>query len=145
MIDDLYSRYDHLYEAPYDPSYDDQPEHLAHLVFLDGRLLDAWTEPVRGTRWEAAADRIDRERRPPTVSPPPPPAHERGLEWLADIGGGLDALDSLDTAPLADPGMSLSLDELDLRSRHRLESAATLLGSVVAGQFDAEATAAATP
>jgi hypothetical protein len=142
MTYDLYSRYDHPYDTRYDPLYDGQPERLAHLVFLDGQLLDAWTEPVRGTRWEAAADRLDRERRPATVSPPLPPAHERGLEWLSDICGGVDALDALDTSPLIDPGMSLPLDELDLRSRHRLESAAALLDSVVAAQFDEEATVA---
>jgi hypothetical protein len=136
-FDERYDPYDRGYDEPYDRPAG-PPDRLAHLVFLDGRLIDAWTEPTAGSRWQGTADRLDREARPVATSPPMAPAHVRGLEWLSDVCGGIGPLDELDaTAHSADP-TALPLDDLDLRTRHRVEGAVDLLDSVVAGQFDDE-------
>lgn len=110
-------------------------DRLTHLVFLDGRLLDAWTEPARGTRWEGAAEDADRERRP-TYEPPAPP-YVQALSWLATVCGGPAAVEALDDAPLTDDHIDLPAD-LETGARGRLESAAELIDSVCAALFDAE-------
>lgn len=71
----------------------DVADRLSHLVFVDGRLVDAWSEEVRRTRWARHADRFDEERRPRMVqSPPPAPRHQQVLEWLDSLVGGRDAV-----------------------------------------------------
>jgi hypothetical protein len=77
----------------------DIADRLSHLVFVDGRLVDAWSEDVRHTRWARHADRFDEERRPHVVlSPPPAPRHQQVLEWLDSLVGGREAVLALGTA-----------------------------------------------
>jgi hypothetical protein len=123
---------------PFDdePCVDDGLDRLTHLVFVDGRLVDAWTESVRGTPWEEAARRHDRDRRP--VFEPPAPPYVRVLEWLAAVCGGPAGVAALDDAPLDDDHIDLPADLPDPRSRYRLEAAAELIDSASAALFDAE-------
>lgn len=79
-------------------------DRLTHLVLVDGRLVDMWSQPVAGTRWQLHADRMDRRLRqleyaasPPL--PPPPPPYEQLLDWLDGLVGGRRALDALDDGP----------------------------------------------
>lgn len=84
----------------YEPPRDTEPERLTHLILVDGRLVDFWSEQVRGTRWEHHARARDAQlapKFPPT--PPTPPAHERMLTWLDGLVGGRAALLALTTAP----------------------------------------------
>lgn len=70
---------------------------LSHLVFLDGRLVDAWSESPLDTPWAALARELDAERRPQVVeSPPPRPRHEQVLDWLDGLVGGRAALLTLE-------------------------------------------------
>ena len=80
----------------------DGDRRLRHLVFLDGRLVDGWVEPVGGTPYAWMARELDAERRRP-APPPPRPAHERVLPWLDAVAGGRKALESLTDEPLTDP------------------------------------------
>jgi hypothetical protein len=59
---------------------------LTHLVFVDGRIVDAWSEDVRGTRFERIARELEREKHPAPV--PEPPMHRQVLEWLDALVGG---------------------------------------------------------
>ncbi len=78
-------------------------ERLRHLVFLDGRLIETWTEPVEGTAYMAIADELDRANRPvPPVAhtrEPPRPPYEVVLDWLDGVVGGRIALLALDDEP----------------------------------------------
>ena len=75
------------------PSRLDVGGRLSHLVFLDGRLVDAWSESPEATPYAALARELDAERRPQVVhSPPPPPRHERVLAWLDGVVGGREVL-----------------------------------------------------
>ena len=68
---------------------------VAHLVLLDGRLVDVWDEPVEGTRWEHLA----RETVRPVVQLP----HDENqdlLDWLTTLCGSRAALDALTDEPL---------------------------------------------
>ena len=86
------------------PALAPDPERLTHLVFLDGRLIDAWGEEVAGTRYAAYARRSARERRPtPPPPPPPPPQHEQVLTWLDGIAGSRDAVLTLVPDPEIPP------------------------------------------
>lgn len=76
-------------------------ERLRHLVYLDGRLVDVWTEPVEGTVYAAWAARLDRLGRPVEKPAPLSPPHERVLRWLDDVVGGRIALLALDDEALA--------------------------------------------
>ncbi|MDR6174918.1 hypothetical protein QE364_000964 [Nocardioides zeae] len=105
----------HWNEDPFREPFGDHPfgdvhpgERVTHLVLLDGRLVDAWTTDVAGTRWEPVARALERERRPPaapvvsTVAPPPP--HEQVLAWLDTVVGGRASLLALDGRPtVVDP------------------------------------------
>ncbi|HET7385718.1 MAG TPA: hypothetical protein VFJ19_03545 [Nocardioidaceae bacterium] len=106
-------------------------DRLTHLVLVDGRLVDVWTEPVQDTRWMRFAERFDRERSLAFVEPrplePPKAPYDQILDWLDMLVGGLAAVDGLDGEPLAAEGLALPLDSLDIRARHRLESAAGIL------------------
>ncbi len=79
-------------------------ERLRHLVFLDGRLVDSWTEPIEGTAYAAMAEELDEARRPPAwvhdAYEPPPPPYEEVLTWLDGVVGGRIALLALDDEPL---------------------------------------------
>lgn len=117
----------------------DESDRLTHLVLVDGRLVDAWSERVEGTPWQRFADRFDEERRPVIRAPEPPPrpSHERALAWLACVCGGADAVAALDGADLVEEG--LELPHVDhAAARHRLESTADLLDAVAERLFDAE-------
>ncbi|RYB93748.1 hypothetical protein EUA93_04875 [Nocardioides oleivorans] len=83
---------------------------VSHLVFLDGRLVDAWTDDPSDTPYDALARQYDAERTPQVVrSPPPPPRHQQVLAWLDGIAGGREALLAL--AP--DPAKPLLREVLD--------------------------------
>jgi hypothetical protein len=69
---------------------------VSHLVFLDGRLVDAWTESPGDGPYASLAREHDAERRPQVVQAPPAlPRHEQVLGWLDGLVGGRDALLSL--------------------------------------------------
>lgn len=84
------------------PSSEDR---LRHVVYLDGRLIDTWTEPVEGSAYRAWAEELDRSARPQVHEPPPPPPppHEVVLDWLDGVVGGRAALLALHDRPL-EPG-----------------------------------------
>jgi len=100
-------------------------DRLTHLVLVDGRLVDIWSEPVAGTRWQHHADLLERDGRPSASSWPSEPAHEQVLAWLdAAVGGreqliGLDAFcapdDDFEPDPdLPPPARELLADVVDL-------------------------------
>ncbi|WP_341924548.1 hypothetical protein [Nocardioides psychrotolerans] len=124
MYDDPHDRYS------LDPDWHDR---LRHLVLVDGRLVDTWTEPIEGTRWEVHARRFDEaQRRAAPPAPPEPPPYERALLWLEDACGGRDAVLALDAAPLDDtdgPGEPEAHDPAD---RERLAHTTELLDGVAA-------------
>ena len=134
-----------MYDEPWQPhfTYDeprysslDDRDRIVHLVHLDGLLVDAWSEPVEGTRYADIARRIDRERRPvPVPETPKPPLHLQLTSWLQGLVGGADALAELTTAPLV-PLDPIDLEPLPLGIRHRLEGVLALLRGVP--QLDAE-------
>ena len=109
-------------------------ERVTHLVFVDGRLVDQWSEPAIGTRWQPYADRFDRDRRPPPV--PQPPAYEQALRWLDGVCGGRAAVLELTGAPL-DDGRDLP-EAPSMQAQHRLAEVAELLDGVASVRFDAE-------
>jgi hypothetical protein len=128
--------------SPWDPPWPDHAPgvdpalRLTHLVLVDGRLVDVWSEPVEETRWQHHAARFDRERGP--VPEPPPPPWQRALDWLADVCGGSAAVAALDADPLDDDDLALP----DVPDRHqlaRLEATADLLDAVAGRLLDAEA------
>lgn len=80
-----------------------QPDRLRLVAYVDGRLVDSWTEPVRGTRWERFAIAFDEERTPPVRSAPAPPRHQLVLQWLDGVVGGREALLALGDDPTAEP------------------------------------------
>jgi len=112
-----------------DPAWQDR---LRHLVLVDGRLVDTWTERVEGTPWQVHAEHFDREARrhaaPP--EPPQPPPHERALLWLDDACGGRTAVLALDAAPLVDADDAP--EACEHADRERLSRTAELLDGVAA-------------
>ncbi|KQQ42701.1 hypothetical protein [Nocardioides sp. Leaf307] len=126
--------------APRHPLPGGVGEHrLTHLVLVDGRLVDAWSEPVEHTDWEHVARRHDQERRPlPPPPPPPPPAHEQVQAWLERVCGGREALEALDDLPLDDDGTDLPDTLEDLPLRRRAEGVGELLDAVAAAHLDVE-------
>ena len=102
MHDTLYDDLDpRVWGAPPPPTLRERGR-LSQLVFLDGRLVDAWSEDVRDSRYAALARELDEERRPRVQVPPP--RHEQVLGWLDDLTGGRDALHALTAvAPPAPP------------------------------------------
>ena len=124
---DPYESFEHPYGV-------DDADRIIHLVHLDGRLVDAWSEPVERSRWAALANRLDRERdelrRPPAPPQPPgPPAHERLLRWLQGLVGGSSALEAIDCEPLARL-TPIDLETLPLGTRHRHEGLLALVDRV---------------
>ena len=90
-------------DDPFPPRRDRQRERLRHLVFLDGRLVDTWTELVEATVYRELAESFDQERSFRHIEPTPfPPPYERVLTWLDATVGGRVALLALDDEPLVD-------------------------------------------
>ena len=107
---------------PYDEPFRSERdlERLRHLVFLDGRLIDVWTQPVERTVYRSIAEEFDREKRVPHYEPsePLPPPYERVLTWLDSVVGGRVALLALDDEPLPEipaPTVDDTVDELIVR------------------------------
>ena len=111
-------------------------DRLTHLVLVDGRLVDVWSEPVAGTRWQEYAERFDRELRRPEPEPHVP-THERALRWLDDVCGGREAVLALHGEPLDDDGRDLP-DAPTRQAQSRLAAVAELLDAVGQRWFDAE-------
>ena len=93
-------------------------DRLTHLVLVDGRLVEAWSESVAGTRWQHHAERFDRERRPASAAPPSPPLHERVLTWLDAAVGGRSALLTMHAEALVDDGFEPAPDLAPGRREH---------------------------
>ena len=85
---------------------------LSHLVFVDGRLVDAWSERVETSAYDDVARAHDEERRPPQVvqSAPPPPRHVQALAWLDAVAGSRDDLLAMAASPVALPRLGDHLD-----------------------------------
>ncbi|HEY0644444.1 MAG TPA: hypothetical protein VGD39_13545 [Nocardioides sp.] len=84
---------------------------LSHLVFVDGRLVDAWSESVEDSVYDDVASRHDEELRPHVVqSPPPPPRHEQALAWLDAVAGTREDLVAMTASPVALPRLGDHLD-----------------------------------
>lgn len=108
-------------------------------MLVDGRLVDSWTEPVEGTRWERHARDFDARRE--CHHPPPPPAPRRHpfeevLDWLEGLVGGRQRLDLLDDVPLEVPSRPVLEDPSD---GAELEAVERLLDSVAAQFFGDDA------
>jgi hypothetical protein len=56
-------------------------ERLRLVAYVDGRLVETWTEPVEASPWAEVARRFDRELEKP-AAPLPGPTYERVLSWL---------------------------------------------------------------
>jgi hypothetical protein len=115
-------------------------DRLTHLVLVDGRLVDVWSEPVTGTRWQEHAERFDRELRRPAPEPTPP-VHERALSWLDSLCGSREAVLALDSAPLVDDGRDLP-EAATRQAQSRLAAVAELLDAVGERWFGPETTVA---
>lgn len=100
---DRYARYDKDAYARHDDylNAEDADHRLRHLVFLDGQLVDSFTQTVSGSDYVCLALEADATRRARAL-PPPAPEHERVLTWLDAAVGGRRALLDLDDAPLED-------------------------------------------
>jgi hypothetical protein len=106
-----------------------EPDRVTHLVFVDGRLAETWTEPVEGSRWEALTERWSAPRRPDP--PPRPPQHVQVLEWLDGACGGRAAVLALDEERLVDDGTDLP-DAGDRATQQRLAETWAALERVTA-------------
>jgi len=74
-------------------------ERLRLQAYVDGRLVDSWTEPIHGSRWERFAEQFDDERHPTVHHPPAPPRRDQVLRWLDGLVGGRAALLALTDEP----------------------------------------------
>ena len=84
---------------------------LSHLVFVDGRLVDAWSEHVEVSTYADVARRHDEDLRPPVVQAPPPlPHHEQALRWLDCVAGSREELLAMTSSPVALPRLRDHLD-----------------------------------
>ncbi len=84
---------------------------LSHLVFVDGRLVDAWSERVEDSAYADVACRHDEDRHPPAVqSPPPLPRHVQALHWLDAVAGSREELLAMTASPVALPRLRDTLD-----------------------------------
>jgi hypothetical protein len=112
-------------------------ERLRLMAFVDGRLVDSWTERVEESSWAEVARRFDRERQVVPPPPPPVPTYERVLAWLDEVCGDRSSVLELGDAPLDDPR---DLPEAETpQARSRLTAVAELLDAVAARRFDPEA------
>lgn len=113
---------------PWEPYAAPELDRLTHLVLVDGRLVDMWSQPVAGTRWQLHADRMDRSRRQLEYAassplPPPSPPYELMLDWLDGLVGGRRALEALGDEALRSSDVRLGdlgpmLEETDHILRH---------------------------
>ena len=108
MLDDRY--YDHLlWREPRERLADGG--RLSHLVFVDGRLVDAWSERVEDSAYDDVARRHDEDLRPQVVPrPPDPPRHVQVLAWLDEVAGTREALLAMTASPVALPRLGDHLD-----------------------------------
>jgi hypothetical protein len=84
---------------------------LSHLVFVDGRLVDAWSERVDDSAYDDVARRHDEDLRPQVVQgPPPPPRHVQALAWLDEVAGTREDLVAMTASPVALPRLGDHLD-----------------------------------
>lgn len=84
---------------------------LSHLVFVDGRLVDAWSERVEPSAYADVARRHDEDRRPQVVQGAPPlPPHVQALHWLDCVAGGREELLAMTASPVALPRLRDHLD-----------------------------------
>ena len=84
---------------------------LSQLVFVDGRLVDAWSERVEDSAYADVARRHDEAARPQVVqSPPPLPRHVQALHWLDCVAGSRDELLAMTGSPVALPRLGDHLD-----------------------------------
>jgi hypothetical protein len=84
---------------------------LSHLVFVDGRLVDAWSERVETSAYADVADRHDEDRRPQVVQGPPPlPRHAQALQWLDCVAGSRAELLAMTSSPVTLPRLRDHLD-----------------------------------
>jgi hypothetical protein len=112
---------------------------VTHLVLVDGRLVDSWSEPAERSDYLHVAEWLDEQSRPQVVPPPAPPRapYETALEWLDSLVGGREALESLADHDIAAPA-TLGPDDLPLASRHRLEAVGRSLDAVAEEFWDEE-------
>jgi hypothetical protein len=127
----------------YDTYPHDFPDHsqgrsdldrLTHLVLVDGRLVEVWSEPVTGTRWQEHADRFDRELHRPEPEPVVA-THERALRWLDDVCGGRSG-----TTGRAAGCPPWRAEHLCMTMRGVKKAGARTITSAVRGQFRSNAT-----
>lgn len=86
---------------------------LSHLVFVDGRLVDAWSERAEESAYADVARRHDEDRQPRVVqSAPPLPRHVQALHWLDAVAGGREALLAMTASPVALPRLRDHLDPI---------------------------------
>lgn len=84
---------------------------LSHLVFVDGRLVDAWSEPVEESAYVDVARAHDEDRRHQVVQAQPPlPRHVQALAWLDAVAGSRDELLAMTASPLPLPRLDDHLD-----------------------------------
>ncbi|MCW2738952.1 hypothetical protein [Nocardioides sp.] len=84
---------------------------LSHLVFVDGRLVDAWSERVEDSTYADVARRHDEDSRPQVLqSPPPLPRHVQALRWLDCVAGSREDLLAMTASPVALPRLRDHLD-----------------------------------
>jgi hypothetical protein len=112
---------------------------LTHVVLVDGRLVESWSEPVERSEWSHVAEWLDREARARELPPsaPRPLPHEEALAWLDSLVGGrvaLEALSEADLPAVAEP----DLEALPLASRHRLEAVTRALSTAAGELWDDE-------
>ena len=108
MLDHRYFD-DHLWQDRHDRLTD--AGRLSHLVFVDGRLVDAWSERVETSAYADVAERHDEDRRPQVVqSPPPLPRHVQALHWLDCVAGSREELLAMTASPVPLPRLRDRLD-----------------------------------
>lgn len=95
----MYDAYSH-HDEPYSGQEDE--DRVRHLVFLDGLLVDTYTETAGYSPYACLALELDAARRAVPAPSPPAPAHERVLAWLDAMVGGRRALLDLDDEPLSE-------------------------------------------
>ena len=111
-------------------------DRLRLVAYVDGRLVETWTEPVEASPWAGVAARFDREVQRPAPQPPVPTC-ERVLAWLDDVCGSREALLALTPDPLVDDGPDLP-ETPTAPARTRLAAVAELLDAVATAYFGPE-------
>ena len=133
------------FAAPYEAGTVRLTDRLTHMVLIDGRLVEFWTEPVEGTRWAHHADALDRhtERvaagigridRSVTLAP-----YEAMLAWLEALLGGPAGLDSVTATPLAAAAEDEAAPQISRAAdQQRVDQALEHLDCVAETWFDPE-------